>query len=196
MQVIPTFRRVFAPEGDDGGKPPEGKPADDKPDGNDDGGKPPEGNVEELPQWARDAITKANKEAASNRTKVRELEPLAKKAKELEDANKTESQKLGEERDQHKGRADSAELTALRLEVALDKGLTKTQAKRLLGTTREELEADAEELVASFKPGDEEPKGGPARRPTERLRGGGSPGSEPDETDPRKLAAQIPRPGF
>lgn len=45
-----------------------------------------------------------------------------------------------------------AELKALKYEVALDKGLTKVQAVRLVGTTQEELEADADELVKLFTP--------------------------------------------
>lgn len=38
-------------------------------------------------------------------------------------------------------------LQALRFEIALERGLTKAQARRLVGETREELEEDAEELV-------------------------------------------------
>lgn len=41
-------------------------------------------------------------------------------------------------------------LQTLRLEIALDKGLTKRQAARLVGNTREELEEDAEELLKEF----------------------------------------------
>lgn len=130
------------------------------------------------------ALKKANKEAETHRLKL----------KELEDAGKSELERTTSERDEHKTARTAAEQRALQLEVALDKGLTATQAKRLIGSTREELEADADELLASFKPSEAET--GPARRPTERLRGGGAAQSEPDETDPRKLAAQIPRPGF
>ncbi len=36
---------------------------------------------------------------------------------------------------------------ALKYEIALEKGLTKSQARRLVGDSREEIEADAEELV-------------------------------------------------
>jgi len=39
----------------------------------------------------------------------------------------------------------------LRLEVASEQGLTSAQAKRLVGTTRDELEADAKELLDTFK---------------------------------------------
>lgn len=43
--------------------------------------------------------------------------------------------------------AQESETRALRAEVANVKGLTATQAKRLIGATREELEADADELL-------------------------------------------------
>lgn len=134
----------------------------------------------------RQALSAANKEAEKHRLRV----------KELEDKDKSELQRTSDERDEHKTARSAAELRAMQLEVALDKGLTTTQAKRLIGTTREELEADADELLESFKPAGEDAGGGPARRPTERLRGGGTGTNEPEETDPRKLAAQISRRGF
>ena len=43
--------------------------------------------------------------------------------------------------------AKASEERALRAEVANAKGLTPSQAKRLVGSTREELEADADELL-------------------------------------------------
>lgn len=43
--------------------------------------------------------------------------------------------------------AKDSEARALRAEVANAKGLTPTQAKRLIGATKEELEADADELL-------------------------------------------------
>lgn len=43
--------------------------------------------------------------------------------------------------------AKASEERALRAEVANAKGLTPSQAKRLIGATREELEADADELL-------------------------------------------------
>ena len=52
----------------------------------------------------------------------------------------------------------------LRLRVALEKNLNENQMKRLVGTTREELLADADELLASFGSAgkSEEGDGGPA----------------------------------
>lgn len=46
--------------------------------------------------------------------------------------------------------AKESESRAMRAEVANVKGLTPTQAKRLVGATREELEADADELIADL----------------------------------------------
>ena len=43
--------------------------------------------------------------------------------------------------------AKDSEARAMRAEIANAKGLTPTQAKRLVGSTREELEADADELL-------------------------------------------------
>lgn len=49
-------------------------------------------------------------------------------------------------------KAAAAELKATRLEVAYDKGIPTKQAHRLQGTTKEELEADADEFLESFAP--------------------------------------------
>jgi chromosome segregation ATPase len=140
---------------------------------------------------AKAKIAKANSEAANLRRRLKELEPLAAKAKELEDASKTETQKAQEALTTAQQRAADAESRLMRLEVAVAKGLTPAQAKRLVGSTKEELEADADELLASFKSDDSGDR--PLRRPVERLRGGGDPTEEPAETDPEKLAALVRR---
>jgi hypothetical protein len=60
--------------------------------------------------------------------------------------------------------AKEAEERALRAEVANAKGLTPTQAKRLVGASKEELEADADELIqdigAQKKTGNHVPREG------------------------------------
>lgn len=60
--------------------------------------------------------------------------------------------------------AKDSESRAMRAEVANAKGLTATQAKRLVGSTREELEADADELLADIgaqkKQGNHSPREG------------------------------------
>lgn len=133
------------------------------------------------------ALKKANDEAAASRHRL----------KEIEDRDKSEGEKLTDRATAAEKRAVDAEARALRLEVAAAKGLTPGQAKRLAGTTKEELEADAEELLSDFAPinggEDTDRRDTPGGRPKERLRGGGAPTDEPEETDPRKLADLIPR---
>jgi hypothetical protein len=124
--------------------------------------------------------------------------------KKYEDAKKSESQRLQEERDLHKTRAEKAEAALRRREIAeqlAPEHATAKQiaqvAKRMAGEDDEALEADAKELFDLLAPAPAagEPKPGtktPAR-PKERLKGGATPDEEPEENDPRKLAALVPR---
>lgn len=101
----------------------------------------------EVPAEVKAALRKANKEAETLRLKL----------KEFEDRDKTETQKLADRVAEAERRAADLETANARAEVALAKGLTAAQAKRLIGSSREELEADADELLADLKPG--KPKG-------------------------------------
>lgn len=119
--------------------------------------------------------------------------------KKYEDANKSEAERLQEERDSHKTRAEKAEFALKRREIAEDRApehATQAQiravAKRLAGDTDEALEKDADELFAMFAAAPPA-AAKTASRPKERLRGGSEPDEDVDETDPRKLAAQLPR---
>lgn len=155
-------------------------------------------------QLQRDA-RKWESRAKQNAQRLDELEPLAKRAKELEDASKTDLERLTADVQTHQSRATAAEGELMRLKVALRKGLTEVQAKRLIGATEDELEADADDLLASFRPATKDPEPTPEpepprpsnrrERPQERLRPGAVPDvdAEPEETDPRKLAAMVPR---
>lgn len=90
----------------------------------------------------------AERKRASDAEK--ELARYRKAEQEKADAEKSELQKAAEAREAAEKRAADAETRALRLEVAQEKGLTAAQAKRLQGSTREELETDADELLAAF----------------------------------------------
>jgi hypothetical protein len=81
-----------------------------------------------------------------------DLKSKAAKFDELDQASKSEQERLTERLAAAEARAAEIEGRALRLEVAAENGLTPAQAKRLVGSTREELEADAEELLATFQP--------------------------------------------
>ncbi|MEU2674213.1 hypothetical protein ABZ622_36190 [Streptomyces sp. NPDC007164] len=69
------------------------------------------------PEAARKEIEKLRKESASYRTKAKELEPLAKRAQELEDAQKSEAERLGEQLTAAQGRAVKAVRTAVASKV-------------------------------------------------------------------------------
>lgn len=140
-----------------------------------------------------------------------DLRPYADKAKELEDASRSDIERAANEAATNLNRAEKAETEAMRLRVALRMGLNEVQSRRLVGSSEEELEADAKELLASFRPAEEkdddkseesdaEPERpeNSRRRPQERLRPGAVPDAdtEPEETDPRKLAALVPRKDF
>ena len=122
------------------------------------------------------------------------------------DRLKRENERLrnGEDKPKTKSQKDSdeADLRAARLEIALDMGLTKAQAKRLQGSTREELEADAEAYMEEHgltKPGDSNAgKGGqapPSQRPKVQVRSAHKQGEDepdPDEDlDPAELYAKT-----
>lgn len=131
-----------------------------------------------------------------------ELKAKAAKLDDLEQSKKTSEQKLTErieaaerKAQEAEQRVAQAEAGALRATVASEKGLTAAQAKRLAGSTREELEADADDLLTSFKPAEGNGNTTPGK-PTESLKGGGDPdGSNEPAPDMRKIVADIPR-GF
>lgn len=141
--------------------------------------KPPWGSDDEFDP------DKAWKLIQNLRAEKEQLKPLAQKARELEESQKSEQEKLQERLASLEQDNKQATVETARLKVALSKGLSEVQARRLVGQTVEELEADADELLASFKP--DEPGN---RRPQERLRPGASPDAEP-EPDPNKIADSI-----
>lgn len=91
-------------------------------------------------------------ERRDKRAAERRATDLEAKLKEFEDRDKTESTRAVERAEAAEKALAAAESRALRLEVASEKGLTPAQAKRLVGESREELEADASELLETFKP--------------------------------------------
>jgi len=122
-----TEPAVDAPETKPAGDP----PADSKPD------------ADQLGDAGKKALAA---EREQRKAAEKELAKYRKAETEKADADKTEAEK----RAAADARADAAELRATRLEVAHEKGLTPAQAKRLVGTTREELEADADEVLKDF----------------------------------------------
>nr|PZN38089.1 MAG: hypothetical protein DIU59_15555 [Pseudomonadota bacterium] len=123
--------------------------------------------------------------------------------REAEERGEATLKQLREQLEAAQKRAGEAEGKLLRMEVAAAKGLTPAQARRLQGATREELEADADELLETFgvkrdqgqaeeKAEEGEPVGSLFGRPRERLTSGAAPDSEP-EPDSKELADEVLR---
>ena len=151
-------------------RPPTGQPADET-----DGAErtaPADERDDELPEWVRKRLSKANAEAANYRTRLREAETRlegAKTTKEFEAA-------LAE----FKARNAELEQEILRAQVARRFHLPDELAARLRGQTAEELEADAQTLrqyATTPQP--------------ERLSGGLDPSDDGEVFDPVKEARRA-----
>ncbi|GLY21688.1 hypothetical protein [Micromonospora sp. NBRC 101691] len=93
---------------------------------------------------------------------------------------KTDLERLTERLTQHETEIAAERAARYRAEVAAAKGLTPQQAARLQGATREELEADADALLALFPAAPAGPRN-PVPDPSQGPRG----------TQPPDLEAQI-----
>lgn len=150
----------------------------------------------------RKARRDAERRAKANAAKAEKLD-------ELEDEQRGDVEKLERKLAELERERDAAQGELMRLEVAVEKGLTPRQAKRLSGATRDELEDDADELLEDFggkgaKPDDDDDQGddqGDAddssdrddtsrRRPREQLKPGGKPDVEP-AADTDKIAERV-----
>lgn len=84
------------------------------------------------------------------RENIKELKRKASEYDQLQESQKTEHQRMTEKLAEFERKAAEAELRVLKVEVAASKGLSAVQAKRLQGSTKEELEADADEIIEAF----------------------------------------------
>lgn len=133
---------------------------------------------------ALDAERKARREADA---RVKDLEA---RLATIEDKDKTEVERLTARVAAAERERDEANAKVLRYEIAADKGV---KARWLSGSTREELEAAADEYLADHPPAGSPSGGAPApAKPAENLRGGGEPDQEP-APDMRKVVEAIPR---
>ncbi len=101
------------------------------------------------PDAVKNAL-RSEREAAKEARK--KAEDLAARVKKFEDKDKSESEKAAEEKATAERRAAEAETKLMRFEVAAAKGLDPKWASRLAGSTKEELEADAEKLAKEITP--------------------------------------------
>ena len=98
-----------------------------------------------------DGVTELlRKERAARKKAEAELSRATKRLNEIDDAGKSEQQKMADAVAAANARAERAELAILRAQVATRKKLPADLAERLVGTTEDELEADADRLVAQI----------------------------------------------
>ncbi|MFI2213040.1 hypothetical protein [Streptomyces sp. NPDC020141] len=92
--------------------------------------------------------------AELERLRAADAELATRKAAELSETERVQAEKDAAEaaRALAEQERDEARAEALRVTVAADKGLTPAQARRLQGSTKEDLEADADELLKDFAP--------------------------------------------
>lgn len=174
------------------GVPDEGNEGGDEPDG---GGRSDTDDSKltaELEKWKSLA-----------RKHEKQFKETSSKLRQYEDASKSDLERWEERATTAESRAGTAEAKAKALEIAIERApehatlaQVRAVAKRVRGEDDEALERDADELFGLLAPAPSEPKAGsktPAR-PQPRLKGGtAEPDEEPEENDPRKLAALLPR---
>ncbi|MFG2292065.1 hypothetical protein [Streptomyces sp. NPDC048603] len=117
----------------------------------------PEHQVAYWRHHARKHEQRAN--AAPDSAELERLRAADEELKTRKAAELSESERLQAERDTAEAARvaaeaarDAAVADALRVRVAAEKGLTAAQADRLRGSTREELEQDADDLLTAFAP--------------------------------------------
>ena len=124
----------------------------------------PEAQDAEPKTFDAEYVSKLRQEAAKYRTEAKANADAAKRLAEIEEAQKTEAQKLADRLAAAEAKAQAAEVKALRSEIAQAKGVP---AALLTGSTEDELNASADALIA-FRGGAPKP---PAAPPAEGVQG-------------------------
>lgn len=165
---------------------------------------PPPGDPDQLGDAGKRALDAERAARRDAEAKVREYEPMVARARELDEAQKTETQKLTEQLQTVAGERDttSTELAQLKAALAvapagMDGPTLLSMAARLRGSTPEELAADAEAFFsqvgqpaaapAVHQPA---PAGGNGRTPVEQLRPGALPTQQPPSLADQVAAAE------
>lgn len=152
---------------------------------------PATGEPDKLGEGGVKALQAERQRAKDLEREVARLRPLAEKGEQLEQASKSEVERLTEQLEDARRTGSTATVERDRLRVAIAKGLTPAQAKRLVGTTEEELAADADELLADLGASKPDPVTPPGRPREAMPRGGTDPTGEPAVDDVDKLGERM-----
>lgn len=151
-------------------KNPEGQAPEGTPESNEPGQEPastpetkPDEGKDEGKTFDAEYVKQLRSENAARRKREDEL---SERIQELEDRDKSEAEKAQSKLSRAEKRAAEAEAKLLRFEVAADKQVPPDAIDLLAGTTREELEAQADKILALAKQAQQAPEfDGGAREP-------------------------------
>jgi len=121
----------------------------------------PEQPKPEAPKKAAETDWRA--EAKKWEQRAKENSTAAQRLAALEEAQKTEAQKLAERAEAAEKERDAMRLETLRARVAITKGVPADLVDRLRGDTEDDLAEDADRLLALIQPG--KPRGDVAQGP-------------------------------
>jgi hypothetical protein len=157
----------------------------------------PEERIAELEKALETATEDAEKWKAMSRKHEAQAKENAAKLIKLEAAT-SDQRSEGERTTQRLAELEkqnaAIEVRAMRAEVAAAKGLTSAQAKRITGSTVEEMESDADDLLESFKPApDTDGASDTGGKPREKLRGGASDEDAAPEQSIEEVLKAVPR---
>lgn len=136
----------------------------------------PQQNQEPPKTFTQDQLNAAVAEEKRNWQKqLKDLKSKADEWDKLQEASKTELEKITGERDQHKTEAEAAKLEAAKLRALMKAGAPPDKIdgllKRVVGSTPEEIDADVQELASlgllTSKPPDKTGAGSNPANPTD-----------------------------
>lgn len=156
------------PQGADAATTPQGDTAEPQ-------GTPAEADATPTPADTTDWKAEARKHEARAKKDARELADLRKKLEQMVEPEKVADTET-RLRDLEQADRDK-DIQIARLTVGLRKGLTESQVKRLVGSSEEEFEADAETLLAELQP----PKKATAAKEGSNATGTGQPSLTPGQ---------------
>jgi hypothetical protein len=130
-------------------------------------------------------LAKVRREAANYRTKLREVEPLAKKAQEAEEAKKGDVQRANERAQAAEDREKATLEGYTRLELAVQYSIPPDDIDLIGSGTRDEMDVRAQR-IAALNAAASKAAPPPTNRPMEGLRPGATPepAKPPDDSYP------------
>jgi hypothetical protein len=136
-------------------------------------------------------LAKVRREAAGYRVKLKEVEPIAKRAQEAEEAKKDDIQRANERAQAAEREKETLEQGYARLELAVQYKIEKEDIELIGSGSREEMEVRAKR-VAALTAAASKVAPPPTDRPVEGLRPGATPepAKPPDDSYP---AAWTPK---